>query len=350
MNKEWKNHIFVFFTIWFKMSIGRKLFMFRKFWKDVNRTSGSAYKIATDLKSEELGYYYFLFKEFEVSSGKSQPLISRFDEDGIPINKTYVDVVDKDYVYFPISIGQLGLSVFHSYLESGSEGDKQRFLRFAEWFRKNAEYDEKAGAVWPTDVPLPQYRNPGPWRSAFSQARAINILLRGWQLTGRQDYRDLAEKALVSFSITASEGGVTSMTKWGPFYEEYTAGVPTMVLNGMIFSMFGLYDFVRAVPDNMLARSLFDKGVDTLLQVMPEYDLGYWSRYNLCESPWYPEVDPATIGYQHLHIVQLKVMAEISGHSEFLEWAELFKKQIKLPNIIKAYFRKYRALKKLNRL
>ncbi len=46
----------------------------------------------------------------------------------------------------------------------------------------------------------------------------------------------MAEKALISFTKSVEDGGVTSFTKWGPFYEEYTAEVPTLVLNGMIFS------------------------------------------------------------------------------------------------------------------
>ncbi|MCK5076947.1 MAG: hypothetical protein KAR38_11260, partial [Calditrichia bacterium] len=34
----------------------------------------------------------------------------------------------------------------------------------------------------------------------------------------------------------------------GPFYEEYTAEYPTLVLNGHIFALFGICDFVRAFP------------------------------------------------------------------------------------------------------
>ena len=55
-----------------------------------------------------LDYYYFVFNEDRVSKGKDQALIKKFDENGIPINKTYIDVTDKEYVYFPISIGQMG--------------------------------------------------------------------------------------------------------------------------------------------------------------------------------------------------------------------------------------------------
>ena len=226
--------------------------MIKKLWKDLNRPSES-YKLASDLNSNQLGYYYFMFEENRVSTGTDQGLIKKFDENGIPINKTYIDVKDKDFVYFPISIGQMGLSIFHTYLDTKNDNEKQRFLKFVDWFYTNAEISEKYGVRWMTDVSLPQYKTPAPWASAFSQARGINILLRGYQLTGKKKYAEMAEKALIPFTISAQDGGVTSFTKWGPFYEEYTSTVPTMVLNGMIFAMCGIFDFVRVFPENTLS-------------------------------------------------------------------------------------------------
>ena len=52
-----------------------------------------------------------------------------------------------------------------------------------DWFYQNAEISDDLGVRWLTDVPLPQYKNPGPWQSAFAQGRGISIVLRGFQLT-----------------------------------------------------------------------------------------------------------------------------------------------------------------------
>ncbi len=71
---------------------------------------------------------------------------------------------------------------------------------------------------------------------------------------------------------------------WGPFYEEYTAEVPTLVLNGMIFSLCGLLDFARVFPENDLGKKLVSEGFSTLENILPDYDLGFWSRYNLCRA------------------------------------------------------------------
>ena len=323
--------------------------MLNKIRRDI-KAPDDRYKIPKDITSNKLKEYYFIFQENRVSKGKDQPLISKFDKNGIPINKTYIDVTDKEFVYFPITIGQVGLAVFHTYLETKSENDRNRFMKFVDWFYNNAEFDENLGIRWLTDVSLPQYKNPDPWQSAFSQSRGISILLRGYQLTGNEKYAEMAEKALISFTKSVGDGGVTSFTKWGPFYEEYTAKVPTLVLNGMIFSLCGVYDFVRVFPNNKLAKKIFDDGIETLKNILPEYDLNYWSKYNLCEANFYPKIDPATVGYQRLHITQLKMLYKLTGEKIFNNYAQMFKKQINTLNILKMYFTKYKALKKLNRI
>jgi len=323
--------------------------MLQKFLHDLN-TPRPRYKIADDLRSQKLGYYYFVFEENRISKGRDQKLLKNFDERGIPLNATYIDVEDQEYVYFPITIGQMGLAVFHSWLQSNRNSDKERFLNFANWFADNADISNEAGAYWYTKVPLPQYHNPGPWQSAFSQARALNILLRGYQITNKRDWVELAKLAIKPFTIGVDEGGVTRFTEYGAFYEEYTAKTPTLVLNGMIFALFGIFDFCRVFPEDKEAVEIFNEGINTLTKILPQYDLGYWSRYNLCQAEWYPEIDPATIQYQRLHIVQLQVLYQITGREEFLKYIHKFSKQDTLINAVRMYKTKYKSLKKINRL
>ncbi len=323
--------------------------MFEKFLTDL-KSQKQRYAIPDDLHSTELKHYYFIFKEKRLSAGKDQALINKFDENGIPVNRTYIDVTDKEYVYFPISIGQMGLAVFHTYLDTKQEKDKGRFLKFVDWFFNNADEDKDLGIRWLTDVALPQYKNPGPWQSAFSQSRGLSILLRGFQLTGDERYANMAEQALIPFAKPVSEGGVTCFSNWGPFYEEYTAKVPTMVLNGKIFALCGLHDFVRVFPENRTATKLFENGVETLIKILPQYDMGFWSRYNLCDAPWYPGIDPATISYQRLHVTQLDMMRRLTGEEIFKQYAQKFAKQDTLFNALRMYMIKYRALKKIGRI
>ena len=244
----------------------------------------------------------------------------------------------------------MGLAIYHTYLESKQETDKKRFLKFAEWFMKNADVDDTLGVRWLTDVSLPQYKNPGPWQSAFSQSRGLSILLRAYQLTEDTKYADMASNALIPFLYPVEKGGVTSNTKWGPYYEEYTSSVPTLVLNGKIFALCGIYDFVRVFPKDERAVTIFNQGINTLINILPEYNLGFWSRYNLCRVDWHPIIDPATIQYQRLHVVQLELLHRITGKSIFKEYADLFNKQDTIWNALKMYKLKYKSLKKIGRL
>jgi len=324
------------------------LFFITRIWKDI--FNPTVWPISNDLWSKRLREYYFVFTEQAMENQKGGQKSIVYDKNGIPMNPTYIDVRDKDFVYYPITIGQVGLAVFHTYLQTNSDSDKGRFLKFPKWFLDNVIIDERLGAYWITNVPLPQYRNPGPWQSAFVQSRAISNLLRGYQLTENKEYFDLAEFALKPFTIPVSEGGVTSFTDFGPFYEEYTASLPTCVLNGMIFTICGITDFMRVFPEHKLARKLYDDGIQTLKNSIHEFDLGYWSKYNLIDSDWYPKNDPSTITYQHLHVTQLKMLHNLTKEKIFIEYAEKFEKQINLINIAKMYFFKYKALKKLGRL
>ena len=331
------------------MSLKKYSFMFKKFQADLRRPK-KAFALSKDLHSQELGEYYFLFKEQRIAAGADQALISKFDENGIPINKTYIDVQDKDYVYFPISIGQMGLSVYHSYLETQSDVDKERFLKFADWFMQNGDHDDKLGLRWLTDVSLPAYKNPGPWQSAFAQARGISILLRAFQMTNKQDYAEAAKDALKSFLIPVSEGGVTSFTEFGPCYEEYTSEPPTLVLNGIIFALCGVYDLVRAFPDHDDAKKVFDDGIACLEKILPEFDMKFWSKYDLCSAEWYPKLNPATIGYQRLHATQLELLYEMTHNIIFKDYAIKFRKQDTIINAIRMYRIKFAALKQIGRL
>ncbi len=319
-----------------------------RIWRDI--TNPTKWPLSEELHSENLGEYYFLFSEEAINNQKGGQKSIVYDGEGIPMNPTYIDVKERDFVYYPITIGQVGLAVYHTWLKSNSEYDRNRFMRFVDWFMKNAEEDDDLGVYWETDVPLPQYKNPGPWKSAFAQARAISVLLRGYQLTGEKNYVNMAERALTPFTYPVNNGGVTSFTEWGPFYEEYTAETPTLVLNGMIFSLCGIKDFVRVFPDHDMANQLLKKGIDTSEQILPKYDLGYWSRYNLCKADWYPAVDPATITYHNLHITQLNFLYQLTNKPIFKKYAEIFQKQINALNIICMYKNKYKALRSLGRM
>ena len=277
------------------------------------------YPISNDLHSQKLGEYYFVFDEERVRKGKDQANIQKFDKNGVPYYKYTKE-------YYPISVGQMGLSVFHTYLKMKSKDVpienilvyEDRFMEFVDWF-----YDEVGsdGIVW-NDTPLMHWSES--WKSSFAQSRAISILLRGYQLTQDKKYLKRAWNALNVFD------------EWDDgFYKEYP---DSCLLDGHIFSLLGIYDFVRAFPKFEPSQELWAKGLSKLIEVLPDYDMGYWSRYGLGD-------EPSAKTYQMLHINQMLLMYRLTGNPLFYVYRNKFLKQLTFKNLTKAYYNKWKALK-----
>ena len=118
----------------------------------------------------------------------------------------------------------------------------------------------------------------------------------------------------------------------------------------VIFALTCLFGVILCAAGLIMARDIYKKGVDTLVNVLPRYDMGYWSKYSLCETDFHPEVDPSTIGYHYLHVIQLELLYRLTNLEIFSEFAVKWKKYATWWNIIRMYGVKYKALKKMNRL
>jgi hypothetical protein len=116
--------------------------------------------------------------------------------------------------------------------------------------------------------------------------------------------------------IRTSEGGVLASLGEGVFLEEYPTDPPSLVLNGGIFAMWGVYDVWRAFGDER-AAGLFQESFETLCEHIVQWDTGFWSRYDL-----YPHrvANIASPSYHALHVAQLTAL-ELISPSEALETA-----------------------------
>ena len=174
--------------------VNKSKFMFTKLIRDWNLNKDLI--INLDVHNPVLSEYYFVFGD---QKEKLNRLISSFDEKGVPLNSTYIDVNDSKLYYYPISIGQYGLGVYHGYIKDKSQEKQRLFLNIADWFVENAKQSKELGAYWLTEVPKPEFNVHQPWPSAFSQSRALSILLRAYQITKDKTYLDLSSLALIPF-------------------------------------------------------------------------------------------------------------------------------------------------------
>jgi hypothetical protein len=119
--------------------------------------------------------------------------------------------------------------------------------------------------------------------------------------------------------MPTEDGGVTFTDEHGDlWFEEYIVSPPTHILNGFMWAAWGVYDYFLATGDPT-AQALFDQAVQTLLENLERYDLGFWSLYEQSGTRLKMVASPF---YHQLHIVQLRVMHRLTGESQFARFAD----------------------------
>lgn len=230
--------------------------------------------------------------------------VSLLDENGIPLNQTNRGEV----VYFPISIFQYGLGAYDLYIETKDSKYINIFWGVVDWTINNQDNN----GLWNTFG----WQTPAIPYSAMAQSEGASILCRAYILKKEEQYLLSAQKAVFQMIKPIEGGGCSKVNNEYITFEEH-AGINT-VLNGMIFSIWGLYEVTLLSNEPELVEAL-DNSIQTLEELLPRYDRGYWSNYDLdrrIASPF----------YHNLHIEQLKVMYVLFEREVFKETYERWEK------------------------
>ncbi len=245
-----------------------------------------------------------------------------FDERGVPMLDYKGDLGVR---YNPCAIAQFALGVLEEYYRTDDPVQLERFLKLADWFVANAQTLDHGLVGWPYD-----FKDGGyvlarmPWLSALAQAQAISVLLRASRLPGRNEtvraaYARTASEAFRAFRSPVDEGGVRSYDAEGHlFFEETPTTPPSYILDGFMFSLFGVYDYALVMGDSE-ARALFYEGIRTLEKCLHKYDMGFWSRADLYQDK--PKMIASPF-YHHLHVEQLRALCRITSSTTLQYYAE----------------------------
>ncbi len=233
-----------------------------------------------------------------------------FDDHGLPL------IVYKGKAkVFPVATGLFGLGHFESFRKNGSEDNLLKFRRVADWFIENQ--DESGN--WLTDSQVRKFGICKPWPSAMTQGLAISCLARAFSQFHSEEYLACAIRALEPFYKDVSHGGITSFYGDLVFYDEYPSPSKFHVLNGFIFSLWGLLDLAR-IANVDKADDLYRNGLNTLSEWLPRFDMDFWSLY--CVSKGIR--NPASVPYHRLHIEQMDTMYCITGEEIYKEYRSLW--------------------------
>lgn len=258
----------------------------------------------------ELGEYYM---GFEAKAAYSGP----FDRTGIPL-LDYKGAIGLQHN--PIAIAQWGLGNYNLSCRSSAPSHCQNFRKAADWLCRNLELNRFGVRVWHHNFDW-DYREKlkAPWYSGLAQGQGISLLVRAYRATGNGDYLDAAERAFTSFLLPVDQGGVQYLDHEGDLWlEEYITSEPTHILNGFMWSLWGVYDYYLATSD-VQAHELFYRCAQTLVRNLDRYDLGYWSLYELSRTRLKMVASPF---YHRLHAVQLRVTSRLTGVSRLARAAD----------------------------
>lgn len=228
------------------------------------------------------------------------------DEYGVPVNKTN----EGKKVYFPIVIFQYGLGSYDLFLETGDDIYKEKFMNVVNWAIDN----QQENGAWDT---FGWCDKEHPF-SSMAQAEGASLLCRAFSETKDDKYLDFAKKALEFMLVPVEQGGTAYYDNNGNLLSLEELKKIKTVMNGMIFSIWGLYDYLLCERDCNFENKLH-QSVDSLSKMMPQFDRGYWSNYDL-------EKRIASPFYHSLHIEQLKVMEELFPGKNFGKYRKLFEK------------------------
>nr|CAG4643766.1 EOG090X0272 [Lepidurus arcticus] len=198
-------------------------------------------------------------------------------------------------------------------LSFSSSAHDSQFKSASEWLVK---HQDTVTGGWPIPVrrrfgPGIQDLDPG-WISAMGQGQAMSLLVRAYNRTGDEAYLRAALNAVKPFQVASSDGGVLAkfmnMYVW---YEEYPTTPPSFVLNGFIYSLIGLYDLLTVADQFQSVKRIFDAGMASLKKLLPLYDTGSGSTYDLRHVMLGSAPNIARWDYHSTHVNQLLLLSTI---------------------------------------
>ena len=235
------------------------------------------------------------------------------DENGIPLVWVNPKAGPR---HNPVTIAQFGLFHLQKYSLTNDEAILSKSLNAVLWLVENfRDWRDDIGA-WVYDFDLEFYGPQAPWISGMAQGQGISLLLRMQQLRPGQRFPDICQRAMRAFQRPVADGGVTTTFPDGtPVFEEFPTSPPSMVLNGHIFGLLGIYDYAHFFGDKN-AAGMFEAAVAGLKTNLRRYDTGFWNRYDL-----HPTARLASPMYVRVHVQLLHILAELTGDPFFQNYA-----------------------------
>jgi len=248
-----------------------------------------------------------------------------FDPDGVPMVS-----YSGTFYYNPVTVAEFAFTMYGRYIR-GTLSDSDAFLRAV---NRLLLLQDGLGALrypFPWNYYLAEQPFESGWASAMAQGLGLSAFARAYDLTRNPKYLEAGGHALSFLLTSAAAGGVTdSMSDLDQslsqqiVFEEYVVHPASHTLNGFMFTLLGLYDW-ESMPTStaQIARRAFWRGIDTLVNILPYYDIGGFTAYDMSHIT-YNRQPHIGVHYHAVHIYLLHALGSVTHDVRLAKYEELW--------------------------
>ena len=255
------------------------------------------------------------------------PGFEKLDANGVPMIN-----YNGTFYYNPETVAEFALSEHGKFLR-GIEPDLKKFWAGV---NKLVELMQPDGSL-PYSFNFTYYLNDkfftAPWTSGMAEGMALSVFCRAWQLTGDAKYLTIGNTIFGFLIKDVSAGGDTQNMRFlDPslsgriMADEYPTEPSAYTLNGLMFAMLGVYDWSNLIVSGRAAEAgfYFARCLGTLEHILPYYDAGGWSIYDLGHIIYKhsPTLFPE---YHALHIYLLHALNSITQDPVLAKYEALWR-------------------------
>ncbi|HWR38206.1 MAG TPA: D-glucuronyl C5-epimerase family protein [Patescibacteria group bacterium] len=272
----------------------------------------------------------------------------QFDSEGYPVY--FVNGKNNRH---PTHLVQIALQQISLYTMNGKQSDLDIAKKYADYvvsIVKVREFQNIKYGLVSIDFFNSHYPFLGnTWISGLLQGQTLSLMLRMYQVTGDEQYRNTAELMYESYKLPHEQGGFVSKNGKDLYFDECVSEPATHIVNGHIYAVMGLLDYWRVYrkpeTENMLKES-----IETVERNLARYTVPgtAWTYYDDPGSAW---AGAAYVGYQSLHPRLMRVLSQVSENPKpFLQYADFWETAFDSPKdkilylITRDYFRVFRLV------
>jgi hypothetical protein len=243
------------------------------------------------------------------------------------------------YQYNPVTIAQIALTNYGKYVNTKNLSNKNVFIKYADALVRMQGKDGALRYNFEYSKSYLHANYKAGWVSSMAQGQALSVYSRAYYLTKDVKYLNAGKMAFQFANTPESRGGtLTTLASLGKqykdyfFYEEYITSPGNYTLNGYMFTLIGLYDWSKVISDTDYgqkeAARMFKNGISSLTVVLPMYDVGGFSSYDLSGKTMKQSAHVVE-NYHAVHIYQLYGLYTITKNPILLKYHKLWATYVK---------------------